>query len=156
MAITAAGKAGAADDGGSSSTIAGTNAGVAADDGAELFTAARKRARQPNSCCGLSPCRRATSDTTAPSARLSATISDFSSADHLRRRSAPVISSIRRRRAGTDTSLVSSLRSTTMVKTMPAHGPASCSPRTARGTWGPTTAYARLGSTPMPRNSYQR
>jgi hypothetical protein len=28
-----------------------------------------------------------------------------------------------------------------MVKTMPAHGPASCAPRSPRGTWGPGTAY---------------
>src|SRR5579863_5645180 len=52
---TAAGKAAAADDRSSSSTMAGTNAGVASDDGAEPFTASRKCARQPNSCCGLRP-----------------------------------------------------------------------------------------------------
>ena len=58
-ALTAAGSraewAGAAGDGGSFSRIAGTNDGVASHDGAEPFTAARNRARQPNSCCGLSP-----------------------------------------------------------------------------------------------------
>jgi hypothetical protein len=45
MVTTAAGKAGAG-DGGSSSTIAGTNAGIASLDGAEPFTASRQRARQ--------------------------------------------------------------------------------------------------------------
>ena len=40
----------------------------------------------------------------------------FSSADHLRRRSAPVMASIRRCRAGPDTPLVSSLRSTLRSK----------------------------------------
>jgi hypothetical protein len=39
----AAGKAGAARDNGSSSAMAGTNAGVASDDGVEPFTASRKR-----------------------------------------------------------------------------------------------------------------
>src|SRR5262249_51781691 len=32
-----------------------------------------------------------------------------------------------------------------MVKTMAAHGPASCPWRTPRGTWGPATAYPRVG-----------
>src|SRR5215468_4705603 len=52
----------------------------------------------------------------APSARLSATIAAFSCADHLRRRSTPVITSTRRGRAVVDTSLVSSLRSTLWSK----------------------------------------
>ena len=52
--------------------------------------------RQPNSCCGLSPCRRATSDTLAPGVRLSTTMRALSSSDHRRRRPVPVISSIRR------------------------------------------------------------
>src|SRR5215468_10689818 len=52
----------------------------------------------------------------APSAKLSATIAAFSCADHLRRRSTPVITSTRRGRAVVDTSLVSSLRSTLWSK----------------------------------------
>src|SRR5262245_61844611 len=43
-------------------------------------------------------------------------ISTFSCADHLRRRSTPVSTSIRRGRGGADTSLVSSLRSTLWSK----------------------------------------
>jgi ABC-type sugar transport system ATPase subunit len=57
---------------------------------------ARASRRQPNSCCGLSPCRRATSDTLAPGPRLSTTMRALSSSDHRRRRPVPVISSIRR------------------------------------------------------------
>ena len=57
---------------------------------------ARAARRQPNSCCGLSPCRRATSDTFAPGARLYRTIWVLASVDHRRRRPLPVISSIRR------------------------------------------------------------
>src|SRR5215470_913181 len=53
---------------------------------------------------------------TAPSATLSATIAAFSCADHLRRRSTPVITSIRRGCEVADTSLVSSLRSTLWSK----------------------------------------
>src|SRR6266436_3749260 len=57
---------------------------------------ARASRRQPNSCCGLSPCRRATSDTLAPGLRLSTTMRALSSSDHRRRRPVPVISSMRR------------------------------------------------------------
>src|SRR5215831_21412208 len=53
---------------------------------------------------------------TEPSTRLSATIAAFSCADHLRRRSTPVITSIRRGPAVADTSLLSSLRSTLWSK----------------------------------------
>ena len=50
------------------------------------FNSSRACRRQPNNCCGLSPCRRATSDTLAPGFRLSTTIRALSSADHCRRR----------------------------------------------------------------------
>ncbi len=52
--------------------------------------------RQVNSCRGVRPCRRATSQTLAPSARLSATMAAFRSALHVLRRPAPVKTSIRR------------------------------------------------------------
>jgi hypothetical protein len=58
---------------------------------------------QLNNCWGLSRCRRSTLETIAPSAMLSATRSAFSSAVHFRRRSMPVITSTRRRRAAADT-----------------------------------------------------
>jgi len=69
--------------------------GAASPAGA-VPTASRACRRQPNNCCGLSPCRRATSDTLAPGFRLSTTMRALSSADHCRRRPVPVISSIRR------------------------------------------------------------
>lgn len=52
--------------------------------------------RHANNCCGVSPCRRATSQTVVPSAWLSATICAFCSAVHERRRPAPVNTSSRR------------------------------------------------------------
>jgi hypothetical protein len=55
IATAAAGKADAAGHGGLFSTIAGTKAGGASDDGAEPLAASRNRARQPNSCCGPRP-----------------------------------------------------------------------------------------------------
>jgi len=81
-----AGKIGAWD-----STITAANAGPST-------TAAWRRAsrRQPNNCCGVKPCRRATALTDAPLASHSATISAFCSAVQLRRRPAPVKTSSRR------------------------------------------------------------
>ncbi len=52
--------------------------------------------RQPNNCCGVSPCRRATADTVSPPRQLSATISAFCSAVQARRRPVPVNTSSRR------------------------------------------------------------
>ena len=52
--------------------------------------------RQPNSCCGVSPCRRAISETTAPGASVSSMIRALSSAENRRRRPVPVITSSRR------------------------------------------------------------
>lgn len=56
--------------------------------------------RQPNNCCGVRPCCRATALTEHPAAKLSAAICAFCSPVHDRRRPAPVI--ISRRRAGSD------------------------------------------------------
>ena len=72
------------------STTAGTN------NGSVFAAAARALRRQPNSCCGESPCRRATEQTEAPLVKLSATIFALSSAPQARRRPAPVKTSIRR------------------------------------------------------------
>jgi len=72
------------------STTAGTNRGASAP---VLAAACR---RHPNSCCGDSPCRRATAHTDKPLVSVSATIRALSSARHVRRRPAPVNTSIRR------------------------------------------------------------
>ena len=75
--------------------------------------------RHANNCWGLSPWRRATSDTLTPSSRLSTTMRALSSLDHRRRRPAPVISSIRRTAVALPSrrsALLSSLRSSVMSK----------------------------------------
>ncbi len=71
---------------------AGGMAGLAASASA----ASRASRRQPNTCCGQTCQRRATSDTRASGRKVSATICAFSSADQRRRRPGPVRSSIRR------------------------------------------------------------
>ena len=53
--------------------------------------------RQPNTCCGQTCQRRATSRHAAPGSSVSATIRAFSSADQRRRRPGPVRTSIRRK-----------------------------------------------------------
>src|SRR3954452_20765000 len=80
--------------GGGVSTTAGTNSGAAVlQHGASGCRACR---RQPNNCCGDSPWRRATSETTAPGASVSSTRRALSSAEKRRRRPVPVITSTRR------------------------------------------------------------
>jgi len=78
------------------STVTGTN-----DNGCVAPTRARRR--QSKTCCGVSPCRRAISDTTAPGTSVSSTIRAFSSPDQVRRRTSPVITSIRRTARGGST-----------------------------------------------------
>ena len=77
------------------STIAGTNnlAVLASASAPALSRACR---RHPNNCCGERPWPRATEQTDASLAVLSATIRAFSSALQLRRRPVPVNTSIRR------------------------------------------------------------
>src|ERR1700735_4336244 len=65
------------------SNITGAKSGTAAAPSLPRSRAAR---RQPNNCCAEIPCRRATSDATAPAASVSSTIRAFSSDDHRRRR----------------------------------------------------------------------
>src|SRR6266404_5952250 len=80
---------------------------------------ARASRRHANNCCGLSPWRRATSDTLTPPVRLSTTMRALSSLDHRRRRPMPVISSIRRTSETpppAPAALLSSLRSSLMSK----------------------------------------
>lgn len=74
------------------STTAGTNCGASAVD-IEGLRACR---RHVNTCCGISPCGRATSETTAPGKSASSTIRPLSSSENRRRRPVPVITSSRR------------------------------------------------------------
>jgi len=77
----------------SASTTARTNSSP--PDPAEAASASRNRRRQPNSCCGDKPCRRATAQTESPLDAISPTIRTFSSSSQMRRRPAPVNTSIR-------------------------------------------------------------
>jgi hypothetical protein len=52
--------------------------------------------RHVNTCCGVRPCRRATSETTAPGASVSPTTCVLKSSVNCRRRPVPVITSTRR------------------------------------------------------------
>ncbi len=70
-------------------TTAGTNAGI-------VSLALRASRRHVNNCCGVSPWRRATADTTAPGASVSSRIRARSSAVQRRRPIAPLITSKRR------------------------------------------------------------
>ncbi len=74
------------------STTAGTNGGSSAT-GAGCRRACR---RQVNTCCGVSPCRRAISETTAPGTSVSSAIRALSSLENQRRRPVSVITSSRR------------------------------------------------------------
>ena len=55
----------------------------------------RASRRQAVTCCGATPCRRATSTTRAPGSKLSATIRAFTASDQLRRPVGPAITSSR-------------------------------------------------------------
>ena len=79
--------------GAGASTTAGTNARHSPPSSLGAIRASR---RQPKTCCGRKPCRRATSETTAPGANVSSKIRALSSADHRRRPPAPLMTSMRR------------------------------------------------------------
>lgn len=74
------------------STTAGTNSGAFG----AVLSAASRACRYPHSCCGDKPCRRATGQTDSSPIKLSATIRALSSSLQVRRRPAPVNTSIRR------------------------------------------------------------
>src|SRR5215472_10537737 len=78
-----------------SSVTTGTNRG--ASSAGRLSTPLRAALRHTNRCCGEMPCRRATSDTTAPGAYDSATIRPLTSSLHRRRRPTPTWISTRPR-----------------------------------------------------------
>ncbi len=96
--------------------------GVGAVPAASLSTSRnsnRASRRHAKSCCGESPLRRATSDTLVPGAKLSTTMRALSVSDQRRRRSDPVISSIRRTPVppcSAPSALLLSLRSSVMSK----------------------------------------
>ncbi len=75
--------------------------------------------RQANSCCAVSPCRRATALTVAPSAQLSATICAFCSIVQERRHPVPVKTSNRQTGSALDISIssVSDMCSTPLLQT---------------------------------------
>src|SRR5246500_5243977 len=87
-----------------SSVTTGTKSG--ASSAGRLSTPARAALRPTKRCCGEIPCRRATSDTTAPGAYDSATIRPLTSSLHRRRRPAPTWISTRPR--GFEASTISS------------------------------------------------
>src|SRR5262252_10498197 len=60
----------------------------------------RPSRRHPNSCCGVIPCCRATSETTAPGCWLSSTMHALASGDQRRRRPTRVITSMRCKPSG--------------------------------------------------------
>jgi hypothetical protein len=78
---------------GAASTTAGTKCGGAFSAPAIECRACR---RQVNTCCGVSPCRRATSEITAPTTSVSSTTRALKSPENRRRRPVPVITSKRR------------------------------------------------------------
>ena len=83
--------------------------------------------RQVKTCCGQTCRRRATSATTAPGFRVSATIRALSSADHFRRRPGPVRTSTRRYPppfASSLTSTITSARSSQPQADQPYSTPA--------------------------------
>ena len=70
---------------------------------------ARACRRQVNTCCGVSPCWRAISETTASRASVSSTTLALKSAENRRRRPVPVITSSRRTSVTSGSSLWSSI-----------------------------------------------
>jgi hypothetical protein len=111
MAISMQGADGTSgrDGGGSAVRTTGVKASPLSD---ALCLASRRHA---NRCWGAIPCRRATSDTTAPGAAASSRMRAFSSAGQRRRPAPPVITSIRRtgRNGSSIGSSISSKRSQT-------------------------------------------
>ena len=80
----------------SSPRSAGTNAGGSSPSTTSAWVVRRASRCHVSACCGVRPCRRATSDTTAPGSSVSATIPVVSSALQRRRPPAPLIISTRR------------------------------------------------------------
>ncbi len=94
-------------DGNAVSTTAGTNVGASLSVGCGATLRACRR--HVNTCCGVRPCRRATSETTASGASVSSTTRAFKSSVNRRRRPTPVITSSRRTVVTSGSSLWSSV-----------------------------------------------
>ena len=89
---------------------ASTTTGTKPSASAPSCALRRASRRHVNSCCGVAPYRRATSETTAPGSRDASTARDFSLCDQRRRRPPPpVITSTRRPVAAFGSSVWSSL-----------------------------------------------
>lgn len=124
------------------STTAGTNRGTSG----AAYTPVRCRdwRRHVNNCCGASPCRRATSETTAPGTSVSSIIRVLSSAENHRRRPVPVITSSRRAVVASGLSVWSSIDTTRSPIQRSSHSPIV----NVRKRCGQNTAYeqqARIG-----------
>jgi hypothetical protein len=104
--------------------------------------------RHVNTCCGVSPCWRATSETTAPATSVSSTIRALSSSEARRRRPVPVITSSRR-------TVASGLSVWSSVDT--SRSPiqrSSQSPSTdVRRRWGQNSAYDALNHLSKKQNT---
>ena len=90
-----------------STTTAGTKFGAAFSVGPAADCRACRR--HVNTCCGVSPRRRATSETTAPTTSVSSTIWALKSSENRRRRPVPVITSNRRNSVASGLSVWSSV-----------------------------------------------
>ena len=124
-------------DGNAVSTTAGTNCGALLS---VLATGWRACRRHVNTCCGVSPCRRATAETTAPGTSVSSTIPALKSSENWRRRPVPVITSSRRTAVTSGSSLWSSVdTSRSPIQRSGQSSITSCLKR-----WGHHTAYALL------------
>src|SRR5215472_3756607 len=114
----------------------------------------RASRRHPNSCCGVIPCCRATSETTAPGCWLSSTMRALASGDQRRRRPIPVITSMRCKPSGAP-----SPRSVVGLSVLPSrcllmgshYGPC----RTRPGRWEGITAYS-LNAFQVPVRCFRR
>jgi hypothetical protein len=119
----------------SPSTTTGANMGGSVRSAAALWRASR---RQPNTCRGVAPCRRAICETTAPDANVSCTMRAFCSRDHARRRPAPVITSSRR------TAFGSSLSSSVCTSRSPIREAKASRIKPEIGMWDQNGAYETL------------
>jgi hypothetical protein len=93
-------------DGNAASKTVGTNCGALLS---VLTAGCRACRRHVNTCCGVSPCRRATSETTAPGASVSSMTPALKSSVKWRRRPVPAITSSRRTAVTSGSSLWSSV-----------------------------------------------
>src|SRR5271165_5307835 len=118
----------------SGATTTGTNSAAASAGSASR--PARAALRQTKRCWGVTSCRRATSDTTAPGAYDSATIRPLSSSLQRRRRPTPTRMSmwLRRFEASTICSTIYANRSIQSVRI--------CTLSSLAARWGQNTAYA--------------